>query len=614
MRDPDEFDAFYKDARTRLLLQTYALTGDLQAARVAVRDAFVVAWHHWRKANRDGDPETWIRPIAWAHAQRRHTARLWHRDKGLDPEVRDVLDALGKLSVDQRKMVLLTVLATGTLADFAREVGRTGEDAERELQTAMSQLAINLGASTPVNRALFVPLTAVVDQVQLPRASILRRAGAARRRTHTAVGVVAAVAALVVTGMAVTDTGGVRPSLDRGFASAAGPRDRDRPTAPPPPALSESSLLTAAQLTELVPGRDWADGATSDNSAGDGLALPCQLERYADPRSTVALVRDFSASTRRREPARSAVQLVEASATTRAAHRAYRTTLDWFADCTEDRTQLLATRRLRGVGDEAMVLTLRSWDSPVTTLVVGVARTGQLTTTTLTSVASETLAEARPTGRLLERAVTGLCGLPDAGTCVGTPQLKVVAPLPVGEVPAMISAVDLPPVSEVMRPWAGTEPRRARQNLAATRCDNARFRGDGWSTNLTRSFLIPDAGLPDEFGLTETVGALPAKRAAAFVRDVRDAMDTCAENDLGADVSQIADRSSDSEDLTVWRVVIEVSEKRSVEFRMAILRTGTSVAQIGFVPAGDVRMTDETFVALTERALERLQELPAPGS
>ena len=73
----------------RLLLQTYALTGDLGASRAAVRDAFVVAWHHWRKVSRLDDPENAVRPNAWRHAQRRHTARLWHREKGLDPEVKD---------------------------------------------------------------------------------------------------------------------------------------------------------------------------------------------------------------------------------------------------------------------------------------------------------------------------------------------------------------------------------------------------------------------------------------------------------------------------------------------------------------------------------------------
>ena len=89
MRDPEEFDAFYKDARDRLLVQTFALTGDVRASRSAVRDTFVVAWHHWRKVSRDGGAEAWARPHAWAHAHRRHTARRWHKEKGLEPEELD---------------------------------------------------------------------------------------------------------------------------------------------------------------------------------------------------------------------------------------------------------------------------------------------------------------------------------------------------------------------------------------------------------------------------------------------------------------------------------------------------------------------------------------------
>ena len=42
------------------------------------------------------------------HAQRRHTARLWHRDKGLDPEVKEILDILGRLTMRQRKALLLS--------------------------------------------------------------------------------------------------------------------------------------------------------------------------------------------------------------------------------------------------------------------------------------------------------------------------------------------------------------------------------------------------------------------------------------------------------------------------------------------------------------------------
>ena len=101
MKDPDEFDQFYKDVRDRLLVLTYCLTGDLSSSRAAVRDAFVspgttgARCRSWRTRGVD--------PGACAHAQRRHTAKLWHREKGLDPEAKATLDALGKLSQHQRR-------------------------------------------------------------------------------------------------------------------------------------------------------------------------------------------------------------------------------------------------------------------------------------------------------------------------------------------------------------------------------------------------------------------------------------------------------------------------------------------------------------------------------
>ena len=138
----DEFDAFYKAARGRLLAQTYALTGDLPAARSAVRDAFVAAWHHWRKVSRLDDPETWVRPHAFQHAQRRHTTRIWHRDKSLDADSRATLDALSKLTLTQRKVLLLTQLSSSSMQEMAREVAvcssRSAAEAVRPRGTAVT--------------------------------------------------------------------------------------------------------------------------------------------------------------------------------------------------------------------------------------------------------------------------------------------------------------------------------------------------------------------------------------------------------------------------------------------------------------------------------------------
>lgn len=616
MRDPDEFDAFYRDAGERLLLQTYALTGDLTAARGAVRDSFIVAWHHWRKVSRLDDPEAFVRPRAWRHALRRHAARLGLRDKSIGPEVRATLDALAKLSVTQRKTLLLSQLASVTMPELAREVGLPLEDAERELQNAASQFALALEISAADIPQQLEPLAQVVAEVRFPRAPIVRRAGAARRRTHTTVGVVAAVGAFLLTGSLITDATGVRPNLDFEQVTAADPQRTIDPA--PEMALTEDTLLSADQVTATLPGRTWAVRRTGDNSEGSGLLTSCQTDRYADPRGTAALVRTFAAAPGKKRPMATVLQLTEASASPRAARTSYGTALGWYSACGTERVQLLSTRRVDGAGDQAMLLVLRAWAEPVTTMTVGIARTGQYVTTAMSVVRDDQKPDTRAAARLLGEAVTRLCTLPDAGACSAPrPQLTAVPPLPTGKAPAMLAEIDLPPVTGVDKPWIGTPPERATVNPAATRCDGAEFAGkfDGktFSNNRTRTFVIPKAGLPDTFGLTETVGSLPEKRAVAFVERIRDRLAGCAEKDLGTDVTRVAHRDTKNVDLTVWQLTTEISDEKSVSYTMAVLRDGTSVAQVGFVPSEGARLADGAFVDLVLRALDRLGRLPAPA-
>ncbi len=615
---PDEFDAFYKDARDRLLLQTYALTGDLPASRSAVRDSFIVAWHHWRKVSRLPDPESWVRPHAWSHAQRRHTARLWHRDKSLDDETLATLDALGKLPVTQRKALLLTHLATLSMGDLAREVGLPRAEAERQLQTATAQFSVHRDVPTTHIRPLFEPIRAHTESAPWPRPTIIRRAGAARRRTHTLVGAAVAVAAVVVSGSLVTDAQGVRPTLDREPQVAAG---TNRPSAPPTgepgeaaaPSFTEDTLLTADQVSARVPGKRWAAGTTTDNTEGNGLVTPCQTDRFADPKGRATLVRTFESGAAGGTPGSRAVQVAELSSTDKRADRAFDTTVGWYAGCMQPRVQLMTTKRVQGVADDALLLVLRSWEAPGTTYVAGVARTGRITTTTMTRTPVAGSPSLPSAARLLASAVEGLCDQPDAGTCVSTPKVKPVRPVSAGLVPGMIGEVDLPPVARVMRPWVGTEPRKALTNVAATSCDGADFDQPAISHNVTRSFVIPGTRLPDEFGLTETAGTMAAPRARAFVKRIRARMDSCPERDLGTEVSRLTHSVAPARDLSVWRVTTELSDKRSVTFLMGVVRDGTAVAQVGFVPFRRVTMGPDAFVALVRRAAERLPEMPSPS-
>ena len=602
MSDAERFDAFYAHARDRVLVQAFALTGDLPASRGAVRDAFIAAWHHWSKVRRLEDPEAWVRPHAWSHAQRRHTARIWHRDKLLDPEVRATLDALARLPVSGRRALLLTHLATTSREEMAREVGLPLAEAEQRLQTATTQFSLHREVPTTALRPLFDQLVAVCAGQRWARATIIRRSGTTRRRTHALGGGLLVVAALVGSGLFVADANGVHPTLasagDR--LTTLPPADRGGDGSPQvPPVITPAALLSRAQVGNAVPGRRWRVTGTDP---GQGATLPCQQRAYADPRAETTLVRNFTSRRRKGHATMAAVQSVEYSADTNGAARGFTTAAGWFAGCLMPQTQLLSVHRVTGLGDEAEQYALRAWQRPAVTLVLGLARTGRATTVTVTRTGGSAGPDLSANLRLLVTAVDNLCTTSGGGRCSAHPRAHTVPAPAAGGTPAMLSEFDLPPVAGVQQPWAGTTPRKALDNLAATGCDVSSFSGHGWTHSATRSFLAPGAQLSAEFGLTETVGALPAPKAKAFVNGVRGKLASCPDRDLGTKVQRIAS----SADLTAWRVRTQVTAKETVTFFMGIVRHGGAVAQVGFVPDGAHTLSTKAFVALVERAGERL--------
>src|SRR5680860_174462 len=190
-----DFDQFYLASRRRLVLEAYALTGDLSAARSAVRDAFVPARQHWGRVGRLSDPEEWVRPRAWAMAQRRHVARLWHREKGLTDEHKGVLDALHRLPDQQRKVLLLSHLAGLGIAEIGRELGETPAQVEHLLDVAATSFCRRTdctkeGATDDGVLNAIESLAPIAEAAALPQLVAIHRGGC-RRRLHAVVGVVA---------------------------------------------------------------------------------------------------------------------------------------------------------------------------------------------------------------------------------------------------------------------------------------------------------------------------------------------------------------------------------------------------------------------------------------
>ncbi|MDF9717327.1 hypothetical protein INN71_08220 [Nocardioides sp. ChNu-153] len=618
MADSDAFDAFYKDARDRLLAQTYLLTGDLPAARSAVREAFVAAWHRWSKVAASGDPEAEVRPRTWAQAQRRATTRPWHREKGLAPEVTATLEALAALDGAPRRLLLLSELADLALGDAAREAGVTLEEGARHLAVGRAEYAEALGLVTPeeVTATLGVAAAAATADARWPRPSILRRAGSRRRRTHAVVGAALAVVAVGASGFVVHDETGTPTSLARSV-------DRDIPVPGSPPTLTSPELADSLTVDTLLPTADvevlgpdltWTT-TTTDNTPGDGLVLPCQEARYADTDGLAGFVRTFRATTTDGRLLQ-AFQASELSRSAEAAGGAYGEWASWLAGCSIPRTQLVATYAVEGVGDEAVAFVLRRSGEEAGIVTAGVARTGDITTVTVADVAGAE-EDAGPTvANLLATGVNRICETEGGGECASDPALVPRLPLPVGDDPYLLDVVDLPPVPGVELPWSGTRPAAPTTGTeSATVCDNANFVNAGIASPVTRTFLITDAGLPDTFGLSQSTGTFAdAQVAQGFVGAIEGLVADCQEKDLVTGAELIGDETYDDGRLLVWSIDVRVGEDSTVRMLMGVARAGALVTQVNLVPAGDATLEDEEFVAVVDRARQRLAQVNASAA
>ena len=606
MQREESFDSFYQSTRRNLLLQTFALTGDLTAAQSAVKDAYVAAWHLWRKVGPLEDREGWVRARAWQLAQRRHAGRIWHRNKGIGEDDRYVLDALAKIPAVQRRVVLLHVLAEVPLDAAARELGLTQGMASRHLDAGAAALAAALAVPPEAVRVRLLQLSGAASSVTLPRAPLVRRQGQKRRQGHTIAAAMVAVAIAIGAGAVAYEPGGRQRTAD-GDLRMLRPQPVTERVTNVPALPTADNMLDEDQIRRLGSSQEWEVKRTHANTAGDGINTICQQQRYADPDGLAAIVREFEA---KGKADRSAVQTVEISETVRQAKRGYRTTVGWYAGCRVARLQLLDAYKVDNIGAEAGVLMMRVWERPVTTYSVAVARVGEVVTTTVGKSVGVDPPPAKEITQSLADSVSMLCGRTGSKNCSKRPTYEVVPPPPSGEEPAMIAVADLPPVGRIEKPWVGIDATSGTPNTAATTCDRANFGKAGALETKSRTFLIPQAKLPARFGLTETYGRFRNEQAAKkFLSGVRRSVADCEDRDLATDVTASRTYQRGGADRSVYDLRTEISEKESVRFRVGFVRIGRTVAQLTFVSAPRFDITRDRFEALVVRAGDRLREL-----
>lgn len=600
----DEFDAFYSDSRRELLHQAYALTGDMAAATAAVEDAYARAWQHWPKV-RTRDPLGYVRPEAWRLALLRHGTHLLRRRHHDAPDT-DLLDALSELSTTSRRLVILQTLAGLDLAAAAREVGVTADSALETTDRAASATARRLGGTVAEVEARLDGLRRTTDATTLPRASRVRRAGRQRQRRNTVLAAIGSVAAVLGAGVFVTAPAPAGGS-DEVAALRLQPDAATTAPRPPPRGSSGDLLLPATETTRLDPGRRWRALSTASDVSRTQAYAPCQARRFADRRLRAAWVRTFVASGPGRQRL---VQAVEVSRTPSHAVAGMRRMVQWYAGCEEPRTQLLGAYAIHRDGPDDVVLTLRRWSQPVSTVTVGLSRSGVVTTALVHSVDQPHGPRPARFGDLMNESASMVCAS-SSGRCDILGEVRPRELPRTGEGAGFLGVVDLPPVARLATTWAGTEPVRANPNPSATLCDDADFTGGGVSRARSRVYVMPEArALPEEFGISETVGQFRSRaQAAAFMRQVAAQVRACPDRNVTADVGKAAQLRTGPLTATAWRISYEISSKRSLDYWLGFVRDGDRVAQIAFSSVGGFDISAVQFRALIDRAGQRLREL-----
>jgi len=597
----DEFNSFYSSTFADAVQVTYAVCGDRQVAFEATVAAYRRAWRDWTKI-RNHHPLGWVRNEAWkltALSRGTHPLRRKHEE---DSDTQ-LLEALAELSVDDRRLIVLMTLGNTDLEEASREVGVPAEEGIENVTTALAKLEAALRQGIDTIERRMHGLAAATASLEVPPASTLRTAAKRGRQRNTVLLVAAAVVVILGGGFVATE--------GDALASSSALPHRQKIGAERPDVLLDAekidtgNLLSANQVGQLDPESSWKVDGTDENVDNTTPYATCPTKRYADKDPLKVFVRTFTATGLADERV---AQAIEVSRSDDIATKTYARLVQWYSDCEHPRVQLVAAYTVQRNFGDFQILRLRSHRSPERTFTVGFSHSGTVTSTLVHEADGASGPSIQTFARTLNDSVAKVCK-DSGGECDDTITVRRTDPPPTSDAPSFLGIVDLPPIRNIDKVWAGASV-SAKTNPAATQCDNASFTGKDVQRAGARIYVLYQAPstLPKQFGVAETVGRFSSTaKAKAFVAKVSKRLDACPDKNLSARIDQHQSFKTSRYSGEVWRVSVEVTKGDRAYYRMSLIRSGADVAQVTFTPADRYDITQKTFEAMAVRAATRLK-------
>jgi RNA polymerase sigma-70 factor (ECF subfamily) len=151
---------FYAGTVRRVTSYLHTVTGSRAEAEDAAQEAYARAWQRWDKVSGYGDPEGWVRTVAYritVSAWRKTVTRAAaHRRHGAPDDTPDlstdyiaIVAALRKISPVQRQAIVLYHLVGLSVDEVSREAGVSAGTVKARLSRGRRALAAHLGQSMP---------------------------------------------------------------------------------------------------------------------------------------------------------------------------------------------------------------------------------------------------------------------------------------------------------------------------------------------------------------------------------------------------------------------------------------------------------------------------------